>query len=200
MRTIVISTSNQDKLKELKAIISSDYQVLSKAGLGFGDLEIEETGTSLRENALLKVRGLAQAMKEKGMDPSSYWIVADDTGLFVDGLDGAPGIYSARYAGPHASYQDNVDKLLAEMEGVEDRKAQFRTDLAVLHAGEEEVFEGVLPGEILQASRGQGGFGYDPVFYLPDQGKSLAEMGPEEKNRISHRRRAYQAFWESLNG
>lgn len=199
MKTIVISTHNQDKLREIRAMTGPSCRLVSKQDLGLGDIDFEETGDSLEANALIKAQGLAQAMQERGMAIEDCWIVADDTGLFVEGLDGAPGVYSARYAGEEATYQDNVDKLLKNMEGVANRKAYFATVIAVLHGPEPAFYEGRLEGEILDQARGGRGFGYDPVFYLPDLGKTLAELSAEEKNQISHRHRAYAKFLESLD-
>lgn len=203
MQKIALSTGNKDKIKELARLVDPDrFQLFSKDDLGLADLEVEETGETLRENADLKVKGLAQALKDAGQDPDEYWILADDTGLFVDALDGAPGVYSARYAGEHVTYDDNVDKLLVAMEGVEeaDRGAHFSTVIALLDHGTIHEYEGRLEGHILTERRGHGGFGYDPIFFADEAGKTLAELGPEEKNAISHRGRAYRAFLEAVHG
>lgn len=202
MQKIALSTGNKDKIRELTRLVDpTRFELFSKDDLGLADFDVEETGETLRENADLKVEGLVQALKEVGKDPDDYWILADDTGLFVDALDGAPGVYSARYAGDHVTYDDNVDKLLHAMEGVEEagRGAHFSTVIAFWAHGIIHEYEGRLEGHILTARQGKGGFGYDPVFFVDELGKSLAELSPEEKNKISHRGRAYRAFLEDLH-
>lgn len=202
MQKIVISTGNLDKLKELRDLVDpARFTLFGKKDLGLADLEVEETGTTLAENAILKVEALAQALAESGQKADDYWILADDTGLFVEALNGAPGVYSARYAGPNATYQDNVEKLLAAMEGVapDQRGAYFATVIAFWQSGSLHTYEGRLQGHILQAPRGEGGFGYDPIFFADERGKSLAELTRSEKNMISHRARAYRAFLEALH-
>ena len=158
--------------------------------------DVEETGSTLEENARIKARALADAF---GM-----LAVADDTGLEVDALDGAPGVYSARYAGEHASYADNVVKLLAELEGVYPtlRTARFATVAIARHPGgdPEVVARGEVEGVISAGARGGGGFGYDPVFVpLEGDGRSFAEMTPEEKHAVSHRGRAFRALATALS-
>lgn len=202
MQKIALSTGNKDKIRELTRLVDpTRFELFSKDDLGLADFDVEETGETLRENADLKVEGLVQALKEVGKDPDNYWILADDTGLFVDALDGAPGVYSARYAGDHVTYDDNVDKLLHAMEGVEEtrRGAHFSTVIAFWAHGTIHEYEGRLEGHILTARQGKGGFGYDPIFFVDEVGKSLAELSPEEKNKISHRGRAYRAFLEDLH-
>ncbi|MDD7593250.1 MAG: RdgB/HAM1 family non-canonical purine NTP pyrophosphatase [Peptoniphilaceae bacterium] len=172
----------------------ASFSVITKDEAGYADVEVEETGATLEENARLKVVGLYRAMLERGEDPDAVWILADDTGLFVDALDGRPGIYAARYAGPGATYADNVAKLVGEMQGVswENRGARFRTVIALCRGGVTETVEGFVDGRILEAPRGANGFGYDPLFYIPEEGKTLAEMDEAEKNGVSHRGRAYR--------
>lgn len=202
MEKIVLSTGNVDKVREMNDLIDqSRFEVLSKADFGLEDLEIEETGDSLAENAKLKVEGLAKAMEEKGIDPSPYWILSDDTGLFVDALNGRPGVYSSRYAGENATYNDNIEKLLKEMKDVEEgkRQAHFSTVIALLKNGELKEYEGRLNGKILFERRGGQGFGYDPLFYISSLGKSLAELEESEKNEISHRADAYKKLMEDIN-
>lgn len=198
--TILLSTGNPDKAKELRALLGERFLVQTKTDAGFSDLDIEETGNTLAENASLKVSGLYHALLLSGKDPDAHWILADDTGLFVDALEGRPGIYAARYAGPHATYQDNVDKLLGEMQGVAwaNRNAHFKTVIALCRNGITETVEGILDGRILDVPRGTNGFGYDPVFYVPEEGRTLAEMSDEEKNHLSHRSRAYRALLDRL--
>ena len=202
MQKIALSTGNKDKIRELTRLVDpTRFELFSKDDLGLADFEVEETGETLRENADLKVEGLVRALKETGKNPDDYWILADDTGLFVDALDGAPGVYSARYAGEDVTYDDNVDKLLHAMEGVEEarRGAHFSTVIAFWALGTIHEYEGRLEGHILTARQGKGGFGYDPIFFVDEVGKSLAQLSPEEKNKISHRGRAYRAFLEDLH-
>ncbi|EIW00601.1 non-canonical purine NTP pyrophosphatase, rdgB/HAM1 family [Thermoanaerobacter siderophilus SR4] len=150
------------------------------ADLGIKE-DIEETGNTIEENALIKARFLKE--KVEGI------VIADDTGLFVEHLNGQPGVYSARFAGENATYEDNNKKLLKLLEGVpyEKRKAYFKTVIAVVEREKETLLEGKLEGHILDHPRGKNGFGYDPVFYVDNLGKSLAELTMEEKNKISHR-------------
>lgn len=158
------------------------------------DWEVEETGATLEENAELKA---AAAVRAAGIAA-----IADDTGLFVDALGGAPGVRSSRYAGPGCSYADNVRKLLAALAGVEPpaRTARFRSAVVLAcPGGTRRSFQGSLDGSITGRPRGTGGFGYDPVFLLPD-GRTLAELGLEEKNRVSHRGAALTAFAKWVKG
>lgn len=182
-RTIVIATKNQGKLKEFRSILSEAYDdILSLAD--FDDIpDIEETGLSFRENAFIKAKTTSDFL---GMDA-----IGDDSGLIVDALGGAPGIYSARYAGEGASDDENNEKLLSELKGEKNRTARFVCCIALVFAsGMKEFFEGECCGQIIQEKRGENGFGYDPVFYLPQHGKTMAEFGPDIKNRISHRAKA----------
>lgn len=193
-RTLVLATRNPHKVAELRAILEGLPlgQVASAAELDAPDV-VEDAGT-LTANALKKARELAQF--------SGQLSLADDTGLEVDALDGAPGVYSARWAGEGCSYADNCNKLLAELDGVPAgrRGARFRTVMALVDpdSGAEITAEGSVAGTILDAPRGEGGFGYDPLFYLPDDGRTLAEMDTQEKNRVSHRARAAAAMREEL--
>ena len=197
---VLISTGNPDKAHELRALLGGRFVVQTKNEAGFSDLIIDETGSTLEENARLKVVGLYRALLEEGKDPNALWILADDTGLFVDALDGRPGVYSARYAGPGATYADNVHKLQKEMEATpwQNRGAHFRTVIALCRNGETETVEGILEGRILEQERGTNGFGYDPLFYVAEEGRTLAEMSDVEKNHISHRSRAYRALLKKL--
>lgn len=184
---LVIASKNEDKIAEIEA-------VLGEAGLageivrGLEWQDVEETGATLEENALLKARAVSEAV---GLPA-----VGDDTGLEVAALDGRPGVHTSRYAGPEATYDDNVELLLRELDGIADRRARFKTVVAlVLPDGFEMVSEGTLDGVIADAPRGSGGFGYDPVFEV--EGRTLSEMGVEQKNRLSHRARALRALSES---
>ena len=199
-RTIVLATKNADKVRELARLFADlpVERVISATDLG-GVPDVVEDGDTLEANALKKAREIAAH--------TGALCIADDTGLEVDALNGAPGVFAARYAGPGATYADNCAKLLDELDGVaaERRTARFRTVMAVVDPENEEgVFErtvdGVLEGSILSAPRGDGGFGYDPVFLVPELDRTLAELELDEKNRISHRARASRAMREVLAG
>jgi XTP/dITP diphosphohydrolase len=187
-RRVVIASKNPDKIREVEAMLASldpPFEVVR--GLDWPD--IEETEDTLEGNALLKAAAVAAA--------TGITAVADDTGLEVDALDGAPGVHTARYAGPDAGYEENLAKLLADLEGVGDRTARFRTAIALVESGVEPVVvEGVMEGEIAHSPRGENGFGYDPVFLVGDL--TYAEMTDEEKNAISHRAQALRALSEIL--
>jgi len=188
----VLATANPHKTDEMRAVLSALGITLSPRPSDVP--EVAETGETLEENALLKARAL--------VDATGQAAVADDTGLFVDALDGRPGVRSARYAGEVASYDDNVTKLLGELVNVApgERTARFRSVVAVAYPdGTSFCVEGVLPGVITDARAGDQGFGYDPVFApLELGGRTLAELTPEEKNEISHRARALRALAEEL--
>lgn len=185
---LVLSTANPDKRVEIAEILSEVLPGLDLLERPAGVPEIEESGASLEENARLKARALAEA--------TGLGALADDTGLEVDALSGAPGIRSARFAGPGASYSDNVAKLLGALSGSSHRSARFRTvALARLADGRELVCEGVLDGSIAEAPRGQGGFGYDPVFVpAGGDGRTLAELPPAAKHEISARGKAFRGL------
>ncbi len=200
---MILASRNQKKIKELNAILSAtipDIRILSLDDIGFGD-DIEENGTTFEENALIKAR---TAMAAGG---NRYPAVADDSGLAVDALDGAPGVYSARYAGEHGDDAANNTCLLEHMAKVpdEERTAQFVSVIAcVFPDGREILVRGEAKGLILREYRGEGGFGYDPLFlYLPEaegepQNKTFSEMNAEEKNLISHRGRAIRKLADAL--
>ncbi len=185
---MVLATANPDKAVEIGALLVGFEVVPRPADVG----DVDETEDTLEGNALLKARAIGDATGEVA--------VADDTGLEVVALGGRPGVYSARYAGPDATYADNVAKLLSELDGADDRRARFRTvAVALFPTGREVVVEGVVEGVILSAPKGGGGFGYDSVF-APDgaAGRTFAEMTTEDKNSISHRGRAFRALAERL--
>ena len=189
---LVLATQNRHKAQEIRQIWSGLHlKLLTLADFDI-HTEVEETGETLEANALIKAR-FAHAQTGR---PA----VADDTGLEVDALGGAPGVYAARYAGENVTYMDNNLKLLAELGNrpPAERKARFRTAVALVNGPDEVVVEGVCEGEILTALSGDGGFGYDPLFYVPGLGKSFAQMTPEEKNGISHRGQAFRAMGEVL--
>ncbi|TDQ39188.1 XTP/dITP diphosphatase [Aureibacillus halotolerans] len=190
-RKIVIATQNQGKIKEFAALFANTpIKVLSLADVNFNE-DIEETGVTFEENAEIKAEAV---MKATGLPA-----VADDSGLAVDALDGAPGVYSARYAGLEKNDQANNQKLLTALQGETQRGAVFVCVLALCVPGEAtQFFRGELRGVIAEEEQGTNGFGYDPLFYLPDREKTTAELQPDEKNKLSHRALALQklaAFW-----
>ncbi len=194
---LVLASQNKKKIAELRAILSDcipDIEVLSLADVGITE-DIVEDGTTFAENALIKARTAAK---------SGYIGVGDDSGLCVDALDGAPGIYSARYAGAHADGgagdRANMELLLRNMEGKTDRRASFHCTIACAFPDGREpiVCEGRVEGELLTSPAGEGGFGYDPVFYYPPFGCTFGEADAERKNKISHRAVALTAFAEAL--
>lgn len=178
MQKIVFATNNKHKLDEIRKIATGKIEILSLSDINCHD-EIEESGLTLEENALIK----AQFVKNRyGFD-----CFADDTGLEVEALDGAPGIYSARYAGEGCNPQDNMNKLLEALYGKENRAARFRTVIALLLNGEKHFFEGEIRGTIIDEKRGNAGFGYDPIFMPDGYRETFAQLGEELKNTVSHR-------------
>lgn len=188
---IALATNNKHKLEEIRAILDGCFeQLLSLSELGL-DIEIEETGATLEENALIKAR---EIVRLTGMPA-----LADDTGLMVDALGGAPGVYSARYAGEAHDDKSNRQLLLKNLENATDRSAHFGTVIAVCYPdGSYLTAEGRVNGKIIFEERGEGGFGYDSLFYSEEIEKTFAEATPEEKNSISHRGRALRAMLEKL--
>ena len=189
---IVLATHNHDKEIELQhSLRGLGVEICSLSE--YPDIgDIEETGTTLLENSLLKAHTVH--------DRTGLPAIADDTGLEVDALDGAPGVYSARFAGADATYEDNVNKLLSVMEDVSDdmRSARFRTVISFVDGNQELWTEGHIDGKIIDFPRGNSGFGYDPVFYIPQLEKTFAELSTEEKNKISHRGLALQKLRKIL--
>ena len=181
MKKLVFATNNAHKLEEIRAILGDKVEILSLNDIHC-HADIPETADTLEGNAALKA---AYIYEHYGLD-----CFADDTGLEVEALNGAPGIYSARYAGGEGHDSEaNMKKLLREMEGKENRRAQFRTAICLIEGGKETLFEGIVKGEIIREKRGGSGFGYDPVFVPEGYTETFAEMGSEEKNKISHRAR-----------
>jgi XTP/dITP diphosphohydrolase len=191
----VLASANRDKAAEMRAVLEPllDAELVARPA----DVpDVDETGDALEENALLKARALVAA--------TGLAAIADDTGLEVAALDGAPGVYTARFAGENATYADNVAKLLEVLEGVDDRRARFRAvAAAVFPDGREIVVDGVMDGTIAAAARGTNGFGYDPVF-IPNggdtdgDGRTFAEMSADEKHASSHRGRSLRALAAAL--
>lgn len=175
---LVFATNNKHKIREISDLLDSNIMILGLADLGITE-EIPEEAETLEENALFK----AKYVHEK----TRLNVFADDTGLEVTALGGAPGVYSARYAGESKSFDDNIEKLLREMHGITERSARFRTVIALILDGSEYLFEGTVEGEIIPERRGNGGFGYDPVFLASGHDRTFAEIPLSEKNAISHR-------------
>ncbi|MDR1161670.1 MAG: non-canonical purine NTP diphosphatase [Tannerellaceae bacterium] len=175
---LVFATNNKHKLGEVRQIISDRVRLLSLADIACYD-DIAETADTLEGNALLKARYIRQGY--------GYDCFADDTGLEVEALNNAPGVYSARYAGEGNDASANMDKLLCQMQGLENRKARFRTVIALIVQDKEYLFEGIIKGAILTERRGEAGFGYDPLFVPEGYVQTFAQMGHELKNLISHR-------------
>lgn len=194
MRKLILSSGNPHKVDELKKILDNlEIQVLTKDEVGQGNLDVIEDGDTLEANALKKARALAE--KVEGI------VLADDTGLFVDALNGEPGVYSARYAGEECSYEANNAKLLGALAGVapEKRTARFKTVIALIdEKGAEYIIEGVCEGRILDEKKGSAGFGYDPLFLPEGYEQTFAELGEDIKNKISHRARAIYLMRDKL--
>ncbi|MCI7309293.1 MAG: non-canonical purine NTP diphosphatase [Prevotella sp.] len=188
---IVFATNNQHKLEEIRHILGEQFEIVSLQDIGC-NTDIPETGETLEENALIKAR---YVYERYGLD-----CFADDTGLEVDALGGEPGVRSARYAeGAGHDSEANMSKLLANLKENNNRKARFRTVIALIIKGEEQLFEGVVRGEISRSRSGSEGFGYDPIFVPEGYDRSFAELGAEIKNSISHRARAVEKLAERLN-
>lgn len=186
---LVFATNNKHKIREINDLLDDNFIILGLADVNITE-DIPEEAETLAENALFKARFV-------------YWktgrnVFADDTGLEVDALGGAPGVYSARYAGKGCSFDDNIAKLLGEMEKAENRNARFRTVIALILDGTEYLFEGTVEGEIIRERKGTGGFGYDPVFMAKGYGLTFAEIPLAEKNMISHRARAMRKLLDFL--
>src|SRR5262245_12203690 len=187
MKQLFLATGNEDKIKEISALLLG-LPIDLKTFRDFPNLpEVEETGTNLKENAFLKARAYFLA--------TGLPALADDTGLEIDAMGGQPGVYSSRFAGPEATYAENVAKVLSFLQGIraKERKARFRSVLAMVFSlSDERSVEGRLEGSITVVPIGTGGFGYGPIFYVPELEKTLAELTLEQKNRISHRARALE--------
>lgn len=186
---LVFATNNLHKLKEVQEMLSNTIEVLSLKDIGCFE-DVEETETTLEGNARLKAAHITNNY--------GYNCFADDTGLEVDVLNGKPGVFSARYGGEHGNSEKNMQKLLKELHGKANRKAQFRTAVALNLENKQYLFEGICEGEILEKKTGTEGFGYDPIFKPTEASKSFAEMNSEEKNKISHRGIAIQKLVDFL--
>lgn len=190
MSKIVFATNNKHKLEEVASILEGKVEVLSLNDINCFE-DIPETADTLEGNALIKAR----FVKEK----YGYDCFADDTGLEIEALNNAPGVISARYAGEQKSAQDNMSKVLSELNGKSQRQARFRTVIALIQDGEEHLFEGIVTGEITETAFGNGGFGYDPIFRPEGYHCTFAELSASEKNSISHRGRAVRKLIDFLS-
>lgn len=186
---VVAATNNQHKLSEIRQLIEPDFRILSLDDIGCRE-ELPETKDTLEGNSLQKATYV--------FDRYHLTCFADDTGLEVEALNGAPGVYSARYAGSRRSSEDNINLLLEQLYGIENRKARFRTVVTLIGPDMMETFEGIISGTISEMRRGAVGFGYDPVFQPNGSHKTLAEMSMDEKNRISHRGQAVRKLVQYL--
>ncbi|MBR5803667.1 MAG: non-canonical purine NTP diphosphatase [Bacteroidaceae bacterium] len=186
---MIFVTNNPHKLQEVNAMLGGKFSLKNLRDIGCTD-DIPETADTLEGNALMKARYIYERY---GVD-----CFADDTGLEVDALNGAPGVYSARYAGPGHDSEANMQKLLTELKGKSDRRAQFRTVIALIKEGKEYLFDGIVTGTILEEREEGEGFGYDPIFRPDGYDHSFAHLGDEVKNRISHRARAVEKLVEFL--
>lgn len=189
MNELIFATNNKNKLSELKQIIGTKFNLLSLSDINYSK-EIPEDYETLAENALQKARTIHEFTGKN--------CFADDTGLEIDALDGAPGVYSARFAGENASYEDNVQKALKLLKGKLNRNARFKTVIALILDGKEYLFEGMVEGEITEEKHGDEGFGYDPIFRPKGKDKTFAEMSGDEKHAISHRGRAVKKLVDFL--
>jgi len=187
---IVFATNNPNKLKEIQSLIPKEIEIISLKEIGCNE-DIPETGDTLKANAFQK----AQYIK----DNFNYDCFADDTGLEIDELNGDPGVYSARYAGPERNASANMNKILNKLKGKKNRKAQFRTAIALILKGEEHLFEGKVEGYISKEKQGNEGFGYDPIFIPENNTRSFAQMSMQEKGAISHRGIAVKKLVTYLN-
>ena len=187
---LIFATNNQHKVDEIRAVLPPDFEILTLKEAGI-DIDIPEPYDTLEANA-----------KEKAITiyhMTNTACFSEDTGLVVDALNGEPGVRSARYAGEVKSFEANINKLLQNLNGVENRKAQFRTVICLIIEGNIEFFEGISEGRIIAAPKGKEGFGYDPIFVPDGAEKTFAEMSLEEKNRYSHRRKAVDKLVSFLN-
>lgn len=189
MEKLIVASKNQAKIREVRDILQGIFEVVPMTEIGI-DAEIEENGETFAENARIKARYVYAH--------TGFAALSDDSGLAVDALGGAPGVYSARYAGEHGNDAANNALLLRNMAGVADRSARFVCAVALVCDAGEWVATGTVEGHILTQAEGNGGFGYDPLFYCDELGKSFGTASPEEKNAVSHRSRALHALWNRL--
>ena len=191
MKKIILATGNLGKVRELNAMLEGYYRVVSQNDMQV--IEVPETGTTFIENALIKARNASSQSKLPAL--------ADDSGLEVDALNGEPGVYSARYAGEKANDEDNIAKLILNMDPYDNRSARFCCAMVFVQNADDPnpiIVEKYWKGEILRESRGSNGFGYDPIFYLPELGCTSAELHPDKKNQLSHRGQALSKLLNHL--
>ena len=187
---LVFATHNLNKLKEVKEMVPEGIEILSLSDINCTE-EIEETGTTLEENARIKVTYVK--------DHYGYDCFSDDSGLEIDSLNGAPGVYSARYAGEDKNNDNNIKKVWKNLKDKENKSGQFRTIIAADIKGKKSLFEGIIRGTLIDEKRGDGGFGYDPIFVPTGHSKTFAELEKKVKNTISHRAKAFSFFVKDLN-
>ncbi len=194
MKTYVLASQNKHKAKEIKQILGGDFNIITMDEAGLDNFKIIEDGKTFEENAAKKASQVFQRLKIP--------TIADDSGLCVDHLGGRPGIYTSRFAGENATDEMNISKLLKELEGapINERGAEFVCAVALIENSAEDIkiFKGTCRGYIIEEKRGNNGFGYDPVFYYPEYSATLAELGDDIKNKISHRYKALKAFSDYL--
>lgn len=200
MKRLIIASNNQHKIIEIKEILRDfnlDIKSLKECNI---DVDIEENGITFEENAMIKAEGIYNILKDRNEE--NFIVMSDDSGLEVDYLKGEPGVYSARYAGEHGNSKLNNEKLLKNLEGVEwdKRTAKFKAAIALINQdGKKIVVEGECAGIITEEYGGDNGFGYDPIFYIPESKETFAQMSIEEKNLISHRGRALEKVKDVIN-
>ena len=189
---LVFASNNKHKIKELKELLPDKFEIVSLEEIGCTE-DIAETADTIEGNAILKANYVTQNY--------GFPCFADDSGLEVEALNGAPGVYSARYAGEQKSDFDNIEKLLEQLKHSQNRKAQFKTVIVLNLNNQQHLFTGIIKGEITTAKRGTNGFGYDPVFVAENSSKTFAELTSEEKNKVSHRARAVEKLsnWLAIN-
>lgn len=187
---LIFATHNKNKVIEVKSLINQNINLLNLSDINFTD-DINETATTLEGNALLKAQTIFKKINLN--------CFADDSGLLVDALNGEPGVYSARYAGEKKNDKENIIKVLRNLHGIENRKAQFKTVLALIINGNEYLFEGIMLGKITHEKMGTNGFGYDPIFMPHGYSKTFAELTLEEKSKISHRALALNKMIKFIN-
>lgn len=190
MHTLIFATNNRNKVAEIQSLVGNKYAIipLKEAGI---DIDIPEPHDQLEANALEKAMTI--------FNMTSQNCFSEDTGLEIEGLGGAPGVKSARYAGENSNSQANIDLVLSKMTGIENRSAQFRTVICLIWKAQTYYFEGICKGQILSNMQGENGFGYDPIFVPDDASKSFANMTMEEKNQFSHRKKAVAQLFEFLD-
>ncbi len=189
MHTLIFATNNQHKINEIKSVIGNKFNIITLAEAGI-NIDIPEPHDTIEANANEKSDFIYNLTHKN--------CFGEDTGLEIEALNGEPGVLSARYAGEEKSHQKNIEKVLSKLQGMENRNAQFKTIISLIINGKQHIFEGICKGKIIEVQRGKDGFGYDPVFMPDGSTKTFAEMGLEEKNIYSHRRKATDKLIEFL--